>query len=58
MDSLILKINAKTYFFPLPWYDSKKKKRKKKGKCKRSTPKKTNANVWETIQKKMAWKKR
>ena len=30
MDSLILKINAKTYFFPLPWYDSKKKKKKKK----------------------------
>ena len=27
MDSLILKINAKTYFFPLPWYDSKKKKK-------------------------------
>ena len=24
MDSLILKINSKTYFFPLQWYDSKK----------------------------------
>ena len=24
MDSLILKINAKTCFFPLQWYDSKK----------------------------------
>ena len=56
MDSLILKKNAKTYFFPIPWYESrkeKKKKRKKKkerGKCKRSTPKKMVANFLETNQ--------
>ena len=35
-----------------------KKIKNKKGKCKRSTPKNTNANVWETIQKKMAWDKK
>ena len=41
MDSLILKINAKTYFFPLPWYDSKKKKKKENAReahLKRRTP--------------------
>ena len=35
MESLILKINAKTYFFPIPWYDSRKEKRKKKKKEKK-----------------------
>ena len=32
MDSLILKINAKTYFFPIPGYESRKEKKKKKKK--------------------------
>ena len=40
------------------YHDMIAKKKKKKGKCKRSTPKNTNANVWETIQKKMAWEKK
>ena len=39
MDSLILKINAKTYSFL--YHDMiAEKKKKKRGKCKRSTPKK------------------
>ena len=35
MDSLILKINAKTYFFPIPGYESRKEKKKKEKKKKR-----------------------